>query len=185
MKKLLSIVLCAILIFGLSSCDQASNESDTDDAYLEGLERGQKDTFLSLVNASRCQKILSYADVWETEDFSLSFTDSKVEATHSYDYDGYEHLLKCRLTLNDFTVEECYEEKNIYLGIYSRTWDGKWSEVASNYDHYFIYIDDLLNALENHTAEATFELYDNPRYVVTIIVIDGILYHATYHINEK
>lgn len=184
MKRLLSALLCAILFFGLSSCGKDSGGSGIDDAYLEGLEQGEENIFLSLFNASSPQKILSYADVWETENFSLSFTDYMAPSTVSYGPSEI-HTLKCELTLKDFTIDEAIEEEAIYLGIYSRTWNGKWSEVASNYEYYFMFIDNLTDSLGSHTGIATFGLYDNPRYVVTIIVIDGILYHASYHINEQ
>lgn len=186
MKRVLVIALCAVLIFGLSSCGKNDKESNLDDSYLEGLDRGQKDTFLSLFNASSPQKFLSYADVWETEAFSLSFTDSKVENTYSYAYDEYDHLLKCNLALKDFTIDEGQEEKNIYLGMYSRTSDGTWCEVVSDYEYYYLsaIVEDNYT-WGSYTAEATFELYDNPRYVVTIIVVDGTLYNAVYMVNEK
>lgn len=184
MKRILCLILCIAVILCFSSCVQTGNESDIDDSYLEGLDRGRKDTFLNLFNASHCQKILRYDDVWETEDFTLTFADYMAPSTVSYGPSEI-HTLKCELTLKDFTIDEALEEEAIYLGIYSRTWDGKWSEVASNYDHYFMFIDNLTDSMGSHTGIATFGLYDNPRYVVTIIVIDGILYHAIYHINEQ
>ena len=180
MKRLFTIVLCVLLMLILSSCQKNDNVSNIDDPYLEGIAQGEKNAFLNLFNASPLNKALTYGEVWETDDFSISFSDLQVEST--YAYDNYEHILNCKLTLNNFTIDEVYEEKNIYLGIYSRTADGQWSEVVSDYEYYYMstILDDNYT-WGDYSAEADFQLYDNPKYVVAIIVIDGNLYKVSYH----
>lgn len=186
MKRIFCLLLCLALVFGFSSCEKTYNESDVDDSYLEGLERGEKNMFLNLWKASSYPKMLTYGETWETEDFSLSFTDSKVEATHSYDYDGYEHLLKCKLTLKNFTIDEGVENKHIYLGMYSYSTPGKWEMIVADYDYYHlsaIIEDDY--TFGSYTSSPSFELYDNPEYIATIIVIDGNLYKIGYKLNVE
>lgn len=181
MRKILIIAMCTLLLFSLCSC-QKNEDSKKEDAYFEGLDQGEENIFLSLVNASNFDAILSYNKSWESEDFSISFTDLQVEATYTAAYDEYDHILKCRLTLDNRSLDEAYEEKNIYIGLYSRTADGQWSELASDYESYYMsaILDDNYTWGDN-SAEAEFKLYDNPKYVVAIIVIDGNLYKVSYN----
>ena len=183
MKRILSVMLCAVLVFGLSSCGQTSNDSDIDDSYLEGLEKGERNMFLNLWQASTFSRELVYGETWETEDFSLSFTDYKVEATYSSAYDDYDHLLKCDLTLKKFTTDEGIENKNIYFGMYSYSSPGKWEVIVADYeDYYFSAILEDDYTFGSYTSNPSFQLYDNQQYVGTIIVINGTLYKISYRL---
>lgn len=181
MRKILIITMCVLLLLGLCSC-QKNEDRKAEDAYLEGVDQGEENIFSSLVNASNFDAILNYNELWETEDFSISFTDLQVEANYTAAYDEYDHMLRCRLSLNDCSLDEAYEEKNLYIGLYSRTADGKWSELASDYESYYTsaILDDNYTWGDN-SAEAEFQLYDSPKYVVAIVVIDGELYKISYH----
>ena len=185
MKKILSLTLCAVLIFCISSCGQTSNESDMKDAYLEGLERGERNMFLNLWQASSYTKALSYGDTWETEDFSLSFTDYMTPSTVSYGPSEV-HTLKCKLTLTNFTIDEGLENKDIYFGMYSYSTPGKWEVIVADYEDYYMYAicEDGYN-FGSYTSIASFELYDNQQQVATIIVVDGNLYKAIYSLNVE
>lgn len=185
MKRILVIALCVVLIFSLSSCDKTNNESDIDDSYLEGLERGERNMFLNLWQASSYTKALSYGDTWETEDFSLTFTD--YIASNTTKYDSSDHLfLKCALTLKNFTIDEGLENKNIYLGMYSYSSPGEWELIVADYDHYYMYaiVEDDYN-FGSYTSNTSFQLYDNQQYVAAMIVVNGNIYKAVYELNEK
>ena len=181
MKKIFIVAFCVVLMLNLFSC-QKNDDSESNDTFLKGVEQGEENIFLSLVNASTFDVILSYNEVWETEDFSICLADLQVETTHVAAYDDYDHIFKCRLMLNDCTLDEAYEEKSIYVGIYSRTANGKWRALASDYESYYMsaVLDDNYT-LGDNAAEAKFKLYDNPKYIVIIIVIGGALHKISYH----
>ncbi len=187
-KRIFLIVLCVALMLCLSSCQKATTVSDAEDSYLEGLERGERNIFFTLVNASSCQKvILWYDEVWETEDFSLRFTDFKSSDVSLSDYDSSDDLfLKCELTLNDFTIDEGDEKNNIYLGMYSLSENDEWNKIVSNYGEYYSYavLEDGYT-FGSYTSKATFGLYDNQKFVFAIIVVNGNLYNVMYILNEK
>lgn len=68
-KRILSIALCVILVFGLSSCENSSNEEyygDYHDGYVEGYDEGYDDAF-------------SDAQSYAEECFSGVCYDNKVE----------------------------------------------------------------------------------------------------------
>lgn len=175
-KNICIVALFVILIFCLSSCDN-KNENTIDDSYLDGLEDGKKNIFVDLFKTSSYKEYLTYDEAWETDYFTLSFTD--FEASDNL-------FLNCKLTLKEFSIDEGAENERIYLGIYSYANSGDWRKIVSDFDEYYmsaVLEDDY--TFGTYTSRASFELYDGKAYVVTIIAIHGELYTAIYMLDAE
>lgn len=178
LKTMVSLALCAILCFGLSSCENKENNNTIDDSYLEGLERGEKNIFVSLYKAtSRQAEILKYDDVWETDHFILSFRDFETSDSS---------FLECDLTLKGTTIDEALEKEYIYFGLYSHPSSNTWNTIVADYEDYYMWaiLEDDYN-WGDYTSRTTFEIYDNQRTVVAIIAIQGNIYTAGYLLNTN
>lgn len=179
MKKIITLLFITIILFCFTSCEKEKTYDDGFvDGYVEGLFEGEDYIFSFLFNASSSQKIpLSYGDIWETKDFSLTFTDYKNED---------DWFLDCQLTLYDFTLDEADKKDNIYIGIYSSTGNLVWNRIVPDYDHYYMYaVLDENYTMGNNTSKATFCLKDGQRYVAAIIVVNGNIYNAVYSLKER
>ena len=181
MKRILSIMLCAVVVFGLSSCKQEPTDNYDDDSFQEGVQYGIEDTFLRLYN-SMCfenEQPLSYGEVWDTEHFSLSIYDTinDDEAYLSYD-----------LTLKGATVNDCLERDVFFFNIYAYSdtdgmileyddfvWDGMLDYEGTT-DEY----------LQGNKIKSRCELLDNSdgQFIVIIIATKGYLYNASYQIEK-
>ncbi len=176
-KRILIIALCVVLCV-CSSCADKNNNNTVDNSYLEGLERGEKNIFVSLYKAtSRQAEVLTYDDVWETDYFILSFKDFE---------DSDSSFLECNLTLKGTTIDEADEKECIYFGLYSHPSSNIWNPIVTDYGEYYMnaILEDDYN-FGNYSSRATFELYDNQTTVVSIIVIKGNIYAARYLLNTN
>ena len=179
MKRLFKIaciiVLCISLVFCFSSC-QKSNNYDSEDIYLEEeyIRKGKYEAFWDIYNTLNLDKtrFLYSGDVWDTEHFSLIFSDVMIE---DIPYLKYHFTLKDVpiATFNDLTIEDCYKRGLIFFSICST------EDILMYGDEY--YSNALFGHLDERNAQGTVRLHEDQFILAIIIVIDGCFYTAEYY----
>lgn len=171
--KICTLILCISLIFSFASCTQSNNDDDNMDAYLEGVTQGREDLFLSLFNASGIDfESLFEGDVWDTNHFSLTFTD---ENNNSGTY------LKYNMTLKNTTMEECFEREEMFFYIF----DMADENFVLEYDDYYIFAIVENDYPLGYNAKGTVPISNEEAVsLIMIIVIDGHLYSAAYYLLQ-
>ena len=167
MKLLKNVFVFALCILLLASC--ANVEDEVSETWLEGIEQGRQDMFLELWQAADLLNILNCNEAWETDYFSLIFSHNTTEEGVFLTFD---------LTLNNLSIQKCFEEKKMFFNIYSNSISNRNWDMVLGYDYYFDYA--LLGHLDGHNGKGTIGLCDTPDSLAIIIVIDGCLFTATY-----
>ena len=187
MRKVISIFLCIIIVFGLSSCDNRDTECEKcEEEYFDGLSNGQATVFMELYNSVPTKKRLSQNTTWREKDFS--FTISHIQEIHDdFEVVETETIISTSLYLPDSTVQQAFDENDIYIGIYGLkkgadktdhiAWRA-WSEICDNFETYLMY--SLSETDSNYLACDRFSTYDEISTVSVVIVINGKIYAADY-----
>ena len=189
LAKAISVVICISLCVILSSChSQYSGSNDdsysVDDSYIDGVERGRKDFFLDLWNASYDFNIKECGEVWETDSFSLTIKQklgSRIDAGH----EGNENkpYLEIDFTLHNGTIDKYWEEEKLMFAIYAYTSDGVFKVWDSDlYYMYFTMQTDDGKIGNNGFAETA--IYGEVEELAVIIVIDGCIYTASFYTSK-
>ena len=171
MKLLKLLLLFTVCLAILTACGEVPTYSGSyEDGWLEGIEYGRGEVFESLWYSAELNEILFHGELWETNDFAISFSDKKTAEGMFLTFD---------LTLKNFTITECFEESKMFFNIYSVN-DSQWDMVLG-YDNYFDYA--LFEHLEDNNGKGSIGIYDDVERLAIIIVIDGSIYKATYEIS--
>ena len=170
MKILQLFLVFTVCLSLLTACAEESTHSAYKDEYSDGLIDGHRDVFLDLWTASSLNEILFSEELWETDDFTISFSNKKTSDSMFLTFD---------LTLKNFTITECFEESKMFFNIYSVN-DSQWDMVLG-YDNYFDYA--LFEHLEDRNGKGSIGISDDAERLAIIIVIDGSIYKATYEIS--
>lgn len=174
LKPMLAIILSCILLCGC----EAKNDTEYDEAWIEGIEFGQREVFENLWHSATLDDILCYGDTWETEHFSLKLTNGVRKTTVISAYSETEPYIEFDLTLKDKTITDCNNNMEMLFNIYSH--NGKsWSPVLRQ-DDYFSYA--LLYELNENSCSAEVRIYEDTEALGIIIVIDGYIYKADYEL---
>lgn len=187
MKKFLlkafAIILCLDLMLFFSSCQQSNKDEfkdiDLEEEYIQAFEKGKHQVLWDMYNASNLDNtaFLYSGDVWETEYFSLVFSDVTVEDEFHLKYD---FTLK-DVSINErdgLTIKDCFEAGLIFFNIYSSE-----DILMYNDDCYFY------SALDNHGTEflggkniqGQILLHKDHIILIILIIIDGCFYTAEYY----
>ena len=165
--KALAILICFALIFCFSSCQKSSNYN-SEDIYLEEeyISEGKHEAFWDMYNASKLDKtpFLNSGDVWDTEYFTLIFSDVMIEDKPYLKYD---------FTLKDVSIEDCYKKGLIFFSVCST------DDILMYGDDY--YFNTAFGHLDGRNAQGTVRLYEDQFILAIIIIIDGCFYTAEYY----
>lgn len=168
MKKTLTyLLISALLLCIFSGCAEAPEST-----YTDGYNQGKYDMFNSIYLAtSKNKALLSSGVPWETEHFTLIFKSKVVDDVTELTFD---------MTLSNTTLEECFNNKEMFFNIYSAT-NHQILDVILDNDNYFDYM--ALQHLENNNGTGTVKITNKTaKLLITIIVIESQIYSSIYFI---
>jgi hypothetical protein len=191
MKRILVIALCAVLVFSFSSCvdrDKACEECEEE--YLSGMSDGHATVFMELYNSVPNKKLLYRDSTWNEKDFSFVISHTQ-EICDDFEVVTTETIVSTSLYLPNSTLQQAFDEKNIYIGIYGLkkgsdktdiiAWR-TWAEICDDFDTYVLY--SMSEADSNYIACDYFSTYDEISSISVVIVINGKIYAADYPIKN-
>ena len=181
MKKLIALILCFCLCISLSACQEEA-DSAIDDAYLEGVEQGEVNSFIALWNTHYTGNIQTLGQTWQTNKFTLDIftkTGSRIDAgVYGSEDDTY---LDITFTVSDNTIDEYWKSEKLIFYIYTyrnNGWHKNWG--ADDYYTYFLLQQDEDTVGSKGIAETT--IYDGTEQIAVLLIVDGKTYTALYSI---
>lgn len=181
-KIIVSIALSMVLIFSLSACTQQNDDCYDDEQFQKGIEYGMETMFSMIHNAiGFCnEEILFSGDVWDTDCFSLTLYDKRINNMAYVEY---------KLILKNTSVSNCAEYGDVFFNAYAI---GDIEGMVLSYDDFIYYgvtnndisVDEYL---DGNTIEGQFRLIDNSEFqsLMIIIVTEGKLFSATYDYDSR
>ena len=183
MSKFVRIVcIIFICLLCLSSCTQQKDNYYDDEQFQKGIEYGMETMFSMIYNAiGFCnEEILFSGDVWDTDCFSLTLYDKRINDKAYVEY---------KLILKNTSVSHCAEYGDVFFNAYAI---GDIEGMVLSYDDFIYYgvtnndisVDEYL---DGNTIEGQFQLIDNSEFqsLMIIIVTEGKLFSATYDYDSR
>ena len=157
MKRKLSLISVLVLLLLFTSCSQERKEeiNTESDEYQQ-----QISIFTDIWSASPLPQGLNLGDSWDTDSFSMKFSES-------------EYGININFEANDYTISECFEDGRVFMNAIAYT-NGPDSYL---FDAELFYMMALIEYVDENSASITIHKPSDADAIMLIVIVDGVVYN--------